>query len=406
MACLEVLTYNNYPMEKEILLNLINKYLSNQATAEEEKLLLNYYDVLQKNELKWDELLMGDENIAKVELYSKILLEIKARESAPKKVVFLRRWFIAASVTFLLMASASLVFFLKYDGSNLLTKNKSHSLIKNDIAPGGNKALLTLANGSKIILDDAATGELAKQSGVKVTKAANGQLVYTIENSLPGSKSSAQLAYNTIETPKGGQYQVNLPDGSKVWLNASSSLRYPTNFIGNIRNVELTGEAYFEVAKNANKPFRVVSNNQVVEVLGTHFNISSYADETSVKTTLLEGSVKVLSTRSNQSKLLKPGEQSDINYSKNSFSVQVVNTEEAIAWKNGYFLFVDEDLKNVMSKFARWYNVDVEYQGNVDNLRFGGMVSRSKGLTQALKIIEQTGNVKIKIEGRRVIIMP
>ncbi|QEC79690.1 FecR family protein [Mucilaginibacter ginsenosidivorax] len=393
-------------MKKETLLILINKYLSNQATAEEEELLLNYYNTLQKSELKWDELTMGDENTARAELYDKVLLEIKARESAPKRIIFLRRWFVAASITLFLVASSLLVFYLKSGTSGLLTKNKPQSATGNTIAPGGNKALLTLANGSKIILDDAATGELAKQSGVKVTKAANGQLVYTVENASPNSAASAEVAFNTIETPKGGQYQVDLPDGSKVWLNAGSSLRYPTNFNGDVRSVQLAGEAYFEVAKNAKKPFRVVSNSQVVEVLGTHFNISSYIDDTSVKTTLLEGSVKVLSTKSNQSKLLKPGEQSNINYLSNSFNIQTVNTEEVIAWKNGYFLFVDEDLKSIMSKFARWYNVDVEYAGNVDNLRFGGMVSRSRDLAQALKIIEQTGNVKTKIEGRRVIIMP
>lgn len=391
-------------MEKEILLTLINKYLSNQATPEEEKRLLSYYDTLQKNKLQWDELLMGDEDATKVELYNKILLEIKARESAPKRIIFLRRWFVAASVT-LLIATSSAIFFFKYNGSYFLAKNTTHSLNKGGIAPGGNKALLTLADGSKITLDDAVTGQLAKQSGARVSKAAKGQLVYTADNTLPNSNALARTVFNTIETPKGGQYQVTLPDGSRVWLNAASSLRYPTSFNGKVRTVELTGEAYFEVAKNAHKPFKVVSNNQVVEVLGTHFNISSYSDENSVKTTLLEGSVKVLSTKANQSKLLKPGEQSNISYSSNSFSVQMVNTEGVIAWKNGYFLFADEDLKGIMNKFARWYNIDVQYQGNVDNLRFGGMVSRSKDLEQALKVIEQTGSVKIKIEGRRVTIM-
>lgn len=392
-------------MEKEILLNLINKYLANQATAEEEKLLLNYYDTLQKNELEWDEHLMGDKESVRAELYSKVLLEIKARESAPKKIISLRGWFVAASIIFLLTVSAVAFFYLKQDGSSFLTQNKHRSLIKNDIAPGGNKALLTLANGSKIALDDAANSVLARQAGVKITKTAHGQLIYTIEKPSPDSNAPAALAYNSVETPKGGQYQVDLPDGSKVWLNANTSLRYPTNFIGNVRSVELNGEAYFEVAKNPKKPFRVVSSGQVIEVLGTHFNISSYTDETSVKTTLLEGSVRVLSTKTNQSKLLKPGEQSNINSLNNSFSVQQVNTEEVVAWKNGYFLFVDEDLKSIMSKFARWYNVEVVYEGNVDNLRFGGIVSRSKGLTKALKILEQTGNIKIKIEGRRVTVM-
>lgn len=233
-------------------------------------------------------------------------------------------------------------------------------------------------------------------------------MVYVVDKaeSSSGSAASAQPLYNTIETPKGGQYQVDLPDGTKVWLNAGSLLRYPTNFTGKIRSVELTGEAYFEVAKNAHKPFKVLSKNQVVEVLGTHFNISSYTDDISVKTTLLEGSVKVLSSKVNQTKLLKPGQQSDINYTNNAFFIKSVNTDEVIAWKNGYFLFSDEDLKSIMARFARWYNVDVEYQGDVDNLRFGGMVSRSKDLTQALKVVEQAGNVKFKIEGRRVIVMP
>ncbi|WPV01987.1 FecR domain-containing protein [Mucilaginibacter sp. cycad4] len=393
-------------MEKETLINLINKYLTNQATPEEEARLLSYYDALQKNKLQWDELEMGNENVTKNELYSKVLSEIKNRESASKKVIFLRRWFVAASIATLLIASALLVFYMKRNSSYFIAKNNTQPVNKHSIAPGGNKALLTLADGSKITLDDAASGELAKQSGTKVSKAANGQLVYTAVNSASHATAPGLPEYNTIETPKGGQYQVDLPDGTKVWLNASSSLKYPTNFDGKVRRVELAGEAYFEVAKNAHKPFKVISNNQEVEVLGTHFNISSYTDETSVKTTLLEGSVKVSALKANQSKLLKPGQQSDINYANNSILVQSVDTEEVVAWKNGYFLFIDEDLKSIMNKFARWYNVEVVYQGNVDNLRFGGMVSRSKDLAQALKIIEQTGNVKTRIEGRRVIIMP
>ncbi|HEY9195483.1 MAG TPA: FecR domain-containing protein [Mucilaginibacter sp.] len=395
-------------MEKELLINLINKYLSNQATPEEEARLLNYYDTLQKNKLQWDELEMGNENEIKSALYSKVLSDIKNRESGSKRIIFLRRWFVAASVTMLMIASASFIVYLKYNKSYFLAGNNVHPVNKGIIAPGGNKALLTLADGSKITLDDAASGELARQSGTKVSKAANGRLVYTAgdKSSKSNADGFAQPAYNTIETPKGGQYQVDLPDGTRVWLNAGTSLRYPTNFVGAVRSVELTGEAYFEVAKNAHKPFKVISNNQVVEVLGTHFNISAYTDETSAKTTLLAGSVKVSSTRASKSKLLKPGQQSDISYVNSSFSIQAVNTEEVVAWKNGYFLFNDEDLKSIMSRFARWYNVEVEYQGNVDNLRFGGMVSRSKDLAQALKIIEQTGNLKTRIEGRRVIIMP
>ncbi len=248
-------------------------------------------------------------------------------------------------------------------------------------------------------MTDAKNGDLIEQSGIKITRAENGMIAYSAaKNSVTG--------YNSIETPKGGEFKIVLPDGSKVWLNASSSLRYPTSFLGSERKVELTGEAYFEVAKNVLKPFKVAGSDQVVEVLGTQFNISSYVDDAAVKTTLLEGSVRVLSNKSSQVKMLKPGEQSNISYSANVFSVKQVDVEQAVAWKNGYFLFVDEDLKSIMRKFERWYDVDVEYKGNADDLRFGGIVSRSKSLSQALKIVEQTGNLKIKIEGRRVAIMP
>jgi len=390
-------------MDKDHLLNLINKYLANQASAEEERLLLNYYDTLQKNELSWDEFLMGEQNTVKAELYDKILDEIKTRESVAKKPILMRtRWFLAASITLFLSLSALLVIYLEHNAA----LNGRQDIAKQIIAPGSNKAILTLANGSKITLDSLATGQLAKQAGVTITKTGSGQLVYTIQDDQSNATDGGQLTYNTIETPKGGQYQVNLPDGSRVWLNAASSLRYPTNFTGKVRSVQLSGEAYFEVAKNAAKPFKVFSNNQVIEVLGTHFNVSTYPDDASVRTTLLEGSVKVLATASNQSKLLKPGEQSNLSYADNQIAVQTVDTDDVVAWKNGYFMFVDEDLKSIMSKLSRWYNIDVEYTGNVDNLKFGGMVSRSKDLAQALKIIEQTESVKIKIEGRRVIIMP
>lgn len=392
-------------MENKTFITLVNKYLSNKATPEEEKRLLAYYDKLQESGTEWNELLMGSEDAMGAELYGRVLSAIKKREAAPAKVVYFKRWYVAASVIFSL-AAVSLLFFYYTHKLTKPVNNRSPTANNNIISPGGNKALLTLSDGSTITLDDAAAGELAKQAGVSISKTANGELIYTIEGSSLNSTKADELLYNTIQTPKGGQYQVVLPDGSKVWLNAESSLRYPTSFNGNVRSVELTGEAYFEVTKNKHLPFKVVSNDHVVEVLGTHFNISAYPDETTVKTTLLEGSVKVLSGRSKQSRLLKPGEQSKVGYADNEISIQQVNTEEAVAWKNGYFFFNDEDLKSIMNKFARWYNVEVEYKGNVDDLRFGGRVSRSKGLEQALKVIDQTGSVKIKIEGRRVIVMP
>jgi transmembrane sensor len=215
-----------------------------------------------------------------------------------------------------------------------------------------------------------------------------------------------KTVYNTIETPKGGQYRIDLPDGTMVWLNAGSSLRYPNRFAGQERKVALTGEAYFEVAKNKQMPFRVVSGKQVVEVLGTHFNINAYTDEASVKTTLLEGSVNVLLQETHQSELLNPGQQAVVKYNGSSIVVQPVKVEEAVAWKNGYFMFVDADLESIMRQLARWYDVEVAYEGNLGSLKFGGMVSRSKSIAQTLRILELTGNVRFKVAGRRVTVMP
>jgi len=203
----------------------------------------------------------------------------------------------------------------------------------------------------------------------------------------------------------GGEYQVVLADGTKVWLNALSSIRFPTSFKGSERKVEITGEAYFEVAKNARMPFRVIGGSQTVEVLGTHFNINAYPDESAVATTLLEGSVKV-AMHDGQAKVLKPGEQALIFKENNSFRVKEVDAEDAVAWKNGYFQFNDDDLKTIMNQLSRWYNVEIVYQqANLDQ-KFGGTISRSKNLSQVLRILELTGNVRFRVEGRRITVMP
>jgi transmembrane sensor len=272
------------------------------------------------------------------------------------------------------------------------------------ITPGKNKAILILANGSKVTLDDASNGEIARQSGIKITKTAKGELIYTVQSSNPIAQNT-KIDYNTIETPRGGQYQVNLPDGSKVWLNAASSLRFPVAFSGGERKVELKGEAYFEVAKNKALPFRVVSNNQVVEVLGTHFNINSYQDENETKTTLLEGSVKV-STPTKGYAILKPGQESVINLSVPNIIVKDADTEEALAWKNGYFVFANEGIESVMRKISRWYDVDIEYLGNVSQKSVWGSVSRYKNVSEVLKMLELTGSIHFKIEERRITVMP
>ncbi|MFA5244393.1 MAG: FecR family protein, partial [Pedobacter sp.] len=278
--------------------------------------------------------------------------------------------------------------------------------VQKDIEPGDDKAILTLGDGSKIILDDAQNGILANQGGNSVLKAAEGELIYSFTEepiSKPADKATEQIIYNTIETPKGGKFQVRLPDGSRVWLNAASSLRFPTNFSGSKRQVELNGEAYFEVAHDESKVFEVNTRTQIVQVLGTHFNINAYADEPSVNTTLLEGSVRVSDVRTNLSQLLKPGEQSQL--TEHIEVINVKNKAEAVAWKEGYFQFNEADIETVMRQIERWYDVKVIYEGEIPLYRFGGEIERSLSLLQVLKILEKT-KVHFRLEGREVIVMP
>jgi ferric-dicitrate binding protein FerR (iron transport regulator) len=268
-----------------------------------------------------------------------------------------------------------------------------------DIAPGGNKAILTLADGSRVILDSVNNGAITTQGNVIVVKLDDGQLAY--ETSDQNSQQSV-IQYNIISTPRGGQYQIVLADGSKVWLNAESSLKFPTRFEGKDRKVEILGEGYFEIAHNKSKPFMVSNGNMVIEVLGTHFNVNAYQDEDKIKVTLLEGSVNVLSN--GEQLKIKPGQQADI---KNGLMTlnQTVNVEEVMAWKNGKFYFEKADIKTVMKQIVRWYNVDVEYRGNV-NHHFGGDISRNVPVSRVFEMLELTGGVKFKIEGKKVLVMP
>lgn len=314
---------------------------------------------------------------------------------------FMLTFGIAASI--LLVLSAGLFFYTKrVPAGPAFTKAPVQK--KEMITPGGNKAILTLSDGSTIILDHAKNGLLAKQAGVSIQKTSDGKLLYTFAKNVDSSDggSAASVIYNKIETPVGGKYQINLPDGSTVWLNASSSLRFPALFAGKTREVELTGEAYFDVAKNKSKPFKVRSNDQIVEVLGTQFNINSYSDEGMVKTTLIEGSVKVI--YKDRVVLLGPGQQFQPSHS--AAKIVEADTEEVVAWKNGYFLFKDEDIQSIMRKVSRWYDVDVSYSGDIPAVGFGGNISRSKNINEVLDALQLTNAVHFKIQGRRVTVMP
>ncbi|RQO66597.1 anti-sigma factor [Pedobacter sp. KBW01] len=301
-------------------------------------------------------------------------------------------------------AAAAILITLSIGTFYYFSKQKNTSDLVRDIAPGGSKAILTLANGRKIILTDAKNGQLAALGNVVVTKLANGKIIYSVK---PGKTGEASP--NTIETPKGGQYQVILPDGSRVLLNAASVLTYPASFAGlKERRVLLKGEAYFEVAKVLMKdkevkqriPFIVVTGNQEIKVLGTHFNVNSYSDEPQTKTTLIEGSVQVISAGTK--KVLLPGEQAIVG--PNGLSISEANIDEVLAWKNGYFMFESEDIESVMRKIARWYDVDVVFEGDKPKDRFGGTVSRFSNVSQVLRKLELTNKIHFRIEERRIIV--
>lgn len=270
-----------------------------------------------------------------------------------------------------------------------------------DIAPGGNKAILTLSNGRRIVLTNAQNGKIAVEGNMIINKTADGQIVYNAST----NKQSDEVVYNTITTPKGGLFKIILPDGTKVSLNAVSSLRFPTTFNGKDRKVELTGEAYFEVVHNKASPFRVVAAGQLVEDIGTHFNINAYSDEAVVKTTLLEGSVKV--SAQNQQIILKPGQQSQIKMGLVSQSIDILNdvdTEEAVAWKDGLFEFKRASVKQVMYTAARWYDLDVIYADKIPDIKITGRISRNVNLSGLINLLQFEG-LEFKIEGKTITVL-
>jgi ferric-dicitrate binding protein FerR (iron transport regulator) len=315
---------------------------------------------------------------------------------ARRREISLRRFAIAAAVIGLILFSAVLLFNSK-PSKEFVKADINEQRFKDDVLPGGDKAVLTLADGSTIVLDDVQNGTLAQQGNSKVIKL-GGKLTYD-----PANKNSKEIVFNTISTPKGGQYQLELPDGSLVWLNSSSSIHFPTAFVAEERRVEITGEAYFEVAKNPDMPFIVTVNDAEVRVIGTHFNINSYGDEDNIKTTLLEGAVKFV--HGFNTNTLKPGQQSQLSTNGITKVVSNVDVEEVVAWKNGMFDFENAAIETVMRQLARWYDVEIEYKGKSDDL-FIAEMRRNIKLSDALKALELTGRVKFEIQGKRIIVMP
>lgn len=371
---------------------LLEKYKSGTISDQELAILESWY-LQEINSNKSYEGL--EENIATMDKNFSAILHTANKNTNPWRKIA-----VAASLLITLGAG-----FWFYNSTEPIADLKTTAIAKNDVEPGKNSATLTLSNGKKIKLTDAINGKLAEETGVKITKTADGQILYDTQAGTSDHDSKSDGLTNTLSTANGESYKVRLPDGSLVVLNAASSLTYTTNLNKlNVRSVTLNGEAYFEIAKDKKRPFVVKTATQEVEVLGTHFNVNSYNNEPLVKTTLIEGSVKV-SPKNQDEKgiILNPGQQAALS-ATGSLLVSKVDTEEVLAWKNGYFLFNDEEIESILKKVARWYNVEVKYESAVSNERFNAMISRDKSLSQVLKMLEKTDVVKFKIVGRRIIV--
>lgn len=374
---------------------LILKHLKGELSADEQH-HLDTWLLQEENQQLFDRMSSEEWIAAELETYADSdKTEVRRRLLQQIEPNRRRLWpSVAAAASILIAVSAGIWFYTRHSGDTPAVQ--TGSVYVNDIAPGRNSATLLLASGKKIMLSESINGKLADETGVVVSKTASGQIVYTIS----GVKGSKPAGMNTLSTARGETYQVILPDQSRVWLNALSSITYPSNFASlKERRVKLTGEAYFEISKDKAHPFVVKTERQEVTVLGTHFNINAYADEFETRTTLLEGAVHVASSAS-QYVVLKPGQQS---FLKGAFlQTREIDADKEIAWKNGSFRFENEDIESVMRILARWYDLEVRYEGKPSAEVFVGEVSRNKNISQVLKLLDRTGAVHFRVEGKKV----
>jgi len=395
---------------------LIMKHLKDELLPDEKQELQQWIYVSEENQLLFNQLTdpdtlqaeMQEFHEARTNIKDKIDLQLaEINKSAETKVVSLpafsehrsnrRAWIYAAASIFLLLSAGSYWWVHRSPTSAPLPTPPTVSSFKNDIPPGGNTAILTLGNGSTLLLNDTKIGAITQQGNSQLTKLTNGQIAYKRLNN-----TSTETLYNTISTPRGGQYQVTLPDGSKVWLNAASSLRFPTSFSGPQRTVDVTGEAYFEIARNKAQPFIVKTGDLSVAVMGTSFNIMSYQEEKSIRTTLLSGSVRV--NRNTESILLTPGQQAQVTAGQLRIQPSI-DMEEVVAWKDGLFKFNSADIETVMRSIARWYSVDIKYQGPKAANRLTALIKRDSYVSDVLQILETSG-YHFKIEGKTITVLP
>lgn len=364
------------------------RYLESSDQPELKQLLQEYYDKhLQtgatiESDIS-DRLLKG--------IHDKLDIEPAVKKPAAVRTMLIR---VAAAAVIIALAFTTFYFLSnKSEPAKTVNINPPAPVPQQvaEVAPGTDGAILTLADGTTMLLDSLNDGALKEDKGAKIMKSGN-QVIY---KNLEGAR---EITFNTMSTPRGRQFQLVLSDGTKVWLNAASSIRFPTVFTGIDRKVEITGELYFEVAKNASKPFKVITNGTEIEVLGTHFNVNGY-DEV-IRTTVLEGSVKVRA--GNQSGILKPGQQAQASASELKTS-STVNIEQVMAWKNGRFAFDNASLESIMQQVSRWYDVDVVYAGKIPTRTFTADISRKINLSIFLKVLDESG-VRFKIEGKKLIV--
>ena len=386
---------------------MLDRYLKNQSNTKEKEKLDEFFEE-NSNSIEASKSI---ENVSKLEdkIFNYIQFGIKEqfkKESTLNRIPYLQ---IAASILVIFLFSTTIYFYR----SSIASKSQFpivQGVAKiEDKQPAKNIAILTLGNNSQIVLDEATNGEIAQESGVSILKTDKGELIYKIRNSNNLSNNDLNK-YNTISTPMGGKFKVILPDGSLVVLNAASTLKYPLHFDEKLRKVSFTGEAYFEIAKLVDKqkkriPFYVYSNNQIVEVLGTHFNINSYDNEEYSKTTLLEGSVKIINEKSTATaKILKPGQQAVIKRGDVQTKILIADEAQALAWKDGYFLFKNTNIKDVVNELERWYNVDIQYDDAMEFENITGYISRNVKISSVLKMLQLSGIVNYEISGSKIII--
>lgn len=380
-------------------------YITGQADANEENELLHrlleaegeeelrsfildvwnrYHPVMDKSSLDWND------------VFHHVMLSQELKGSAKRKSLFRMGWAAAAIIAMVMATGTYFLFFNRKEPSP--NRSQAESVLHDVAPPANNKAILTLADGTTIRIDSAGNGTLALQGGVRIVKASRGEISYSGTQEVAGD--------NVLRVPKGSwPISVILSDGSKVWLNVGSTLRYPVFFSGKERRVQISGEAYFEVAHRDDHPFVVEHNETEVEVLGTHFNVNTYEDESAERITLLEGSVRVKKVA--DSRVLRPGQQAKLSNAQHTIKIlDSVDVDEVIAWKDNQFKFGEStSIGTIMRQISRWYDVDIEYGGHVDQ-HFWGSISKDVNLLQVLKVLEATGGVRFKVEGRKVVVFP